>query len=184
MQGFRTALFKLNIWVQRAPKLSLELTLLYKLWYFWTPKPQAAAWSSLCAAFHLFKHIPSVHPIRCSQPKTEFPAQVQMLGQKFILKKFITWESIPCHKRNSNYEIICRINNLWDTQGQDWMGVWASWSSGRFSPWQEHWNKMVWKVFSHPGHSMILWSWVKLGALGALWMCEIQPRNHEKNVTF
>ena len=46
----------------------------------------------------------------------------------------------------------------WQCSRPGWMGLWATWSSGRCPcPWQGAWNEMIFKVSSNPNHSMILW---------------------------
>jgi len=46
----------------------------------------------------------------------------------------------------------------WQCSRPGWMGLWATWSSGRCPCWwQGGWNQMMFKIPSNPNHSMILW---------------------------
>lgn len=124
MQGFRAALFKLSECREHLNS-ALNWPCCTNCNIFWhqslrlQPAPRCVLHSTFPNASP--ECIPWIFPAK----DWEFPAQAQMLGQKFILKEPLQW-SIPCFKRNSDHKIIHRINNLWDNQGQDWMGVWGS----------------------------------------------------------
>lgn len=49
----------------------------------------------------------------------------------------------------------------WQCLRPDWMGIWETWSKGRFPcPLQGEWNFMIFKVRSNINLSMILWSYI------------------------
>jgi len=64
----------------------------------------------------------------------------------------------PITGQRTNWErALMWVTPPWRCSRPGWMGLWATWSSGRCPcPWQRGWNRLISKVCSNPNCSMIL----------------------------